>query len=301
MNVGFIGIGNMGEPMAANLLRSGQPLVVWNRSPEKCKPLADLGAEIADSPTELFARCSIVLLMLLDSTAIDDVLDRGTPNFPARVSGTTIVLLGTTSPEYSQALESEVLAAGGRYVEAPVSGSRLPAEQGQLVGMVSGQDDSVECVLPLLDPMFTSVFRCGPVPGALRMKLAANHYLIGTVTVLAEMIHAARNAGLNLYVLQQVLNAGPMASAVSRTKLDNLIHRDYVPQAAIRDVSTIADLVLAECVRTGQDTPLIRRCAALYQAALAAGHGDEDMAGIVHAFGNASRRHRPRSKQATHE
>ncbi len=288
MKVGFIGIGHMGEPMARNLLRAGIPMTVWNRTPEKCDGLVEIGAERATSIQDMFKRCTTVMLMLLDSHAIDVVLGRRTPAFASRVCGKIIVHLGTTSPEYSRGLELDVIAAGGAYVEAPVSGSRQPAEQGQLIGMVAGHEDAVERILPLLGPLCARVFRCGLVPGALRMKLAANHYLIGMVTVLAETMHAARHADVDLQTLQQVLNAGPMASAVSRVKLDKLVRRDFSPQAAIHDVSTIADLVLAQCEGSGDTTPLIRYCALLYQTALATGHGDQDMAAVVHAF-SASR------------
>ncbi len=284
MKPGFVGIGHMGEPMARNLLRAGFGVRVWNRSPEKCRALVAEGAEQAASVQDLFKHCTVVMLMLLDSAAIDAVLGRGTPAFATRVSGLVIVHLGTTSPGYSAQLEAEVAAAGGAYVEAPVSGSRLPAEQGQLVGMVAGRDDAVDTVLPLLAPLCQRVFRCGPVPGALRLKLAANHYLIGTVTVLAETVHAARHAGVDLDLLRQVLDAGPMASAVSRTKLDKLVRGDFSAQAAIRDVSTIAGLVLHQSEGERRDTPLIRQCAGLYRAALDAGHGDADMAAVVHAF-----------------
>lgn len=284
MKVGFVGIGHMGEPMARNLLRAGYAVRVWNRTPEKCRALVALGAEPAATVQELFKRSTVVLLMLLDSAAIDAVLGRGTPAFASRVAGLIIVPLGTTSPGYSQQLERDVVAAGGAYVEAPVSGSRGPAEQGQLIGMVAGQGDVVERILPLLDPLCTRVFRCGAVPGALRMKLAANHYLIGMVTVLAETAHAAKQANVDLQTLRDVLDAGPMASPVSRIKFDKLVRGDYSPQAAIRDVSTIADLVLHQSEGDRQDTPLIRQCAALFRAALAAGHGDADMAAVVHAF-----------------
>ena len=284
MKVGFVGIGHMGEPMARNLLRAGIPVTVWNRSPEKCEALVDVGATQAASLQDLFKSATTVLLMLFDSAAVDAVLGRRTPAFAARVSGKIIVHLGTTSPEYSRELELDVIAAGGAYVEAPVSGSRQPAEQGQLIGMVAGHEDAVERILPLLAPLCARVFPCGLVPGALRMKLAANHYLIGMVTVLAETTNAARGAHVDLQTLRQVLDAGPMASMVSRTKLDKLVRRDFSPQAAIRDVSTITDLILGQCEGSGQDAPLIRQCALLYQQALTTGHGDEDMAAVVYAF-----------------
>lgn len=284
MNVGFVGIGQMGKPMARNLLRAGIAVTVWNRSPEKCEALVEIGAERATSLQDLFKHNTTVMLMLLNSQVIDAVLRRRTPGFAALVYGKRIVQLGTTSPAYSKELELDILAAGGTYVEAPVSGSRQPAEDGQLVGMVAGHADAVAPVLPLLRPLCTRVFECGPVPGALRMKLAANHYLIGMVTVLAEAANAARGANVDLHTLRQVLDAGPMASTISRAKLEKLVARDFSPQAAIRDVSTIADLVLAQCEESSQNTPLIRQCASLYRQALAAGHGEEDMAAVVHAF-----------------
>ena len=284
MNAGFLGIGHMGLPMARNLLRAGVALTVWSRSPENCAALADEGAHHADSVDALFAHCTVVFVMLLNEAAVDAVLGRGTPAFAARVAGRTVVQLGTTSPEFSASLAADLHAAGGSYVEAPVSGSRVPAEQGRLVGMVAGADADIERVLPLITPLCADVFRCGAVPGALRMKLAANHFLIGLVTVLAETVQAAQAAGVDLQTLREVLDAGPMASAVSRMKLAKLVAADFSTQAAIHDVATIAQLVVAQCRRAGAAAPLIRHSAALYERAAAGGHAREDMIAVIHAF-----------------
>jgi 3-hydroxyisobutyrate dehydrogenase len=284
VSVGFIGIGHMGLPMARNLLRAGTPLTVWNRSAQKWAELVQLGATQATSPDALFQRCDSVFLMLLNEAAIDAVLARHTADFAARIATKTLIQLGTTSPGYSAALAADVRAAGGFYVEAPVSGSRIPAEQGSLIGMIAGDAAAVERTLPLLAPLCIRVFRCGAVPGALRMKLAANHFLIGLVSVLAETVHAARAADVDLTTLQQVLDAGPMASAVSRIKLDKLVNGDFSAQAAIRDVRTIAQLVADQCDQAAATTPLIHCCAALYHQAEAAGLGDFDMSAVVQAF-----------------
>src|SRR5262245_29520574 len=133
MRIGFIGLGIMGTPMALNLLRSGQPLIVWNRSADKAEPLRAAGAEVAASAGEVFTQADAIILMLATQAAIDDVLGRGSALFAERVRGRTLIHMGTTAPEYSRALESDIRAAGGFYVEAPVSGSRLPAEAGELV------------------------------------------------------------------------------------------------------------------------------------------------------------------------
>src|SRR5262245_31488040 len=125
----------MGQPMALNLAVAGTSLVVWNRTSARCAPLRAAGAHVAASPAEVFAAADTVLVMLADDVAIDDVLGRGTATFGELVAGHTVVHMGTTSPEYSRRLAEDIVAAGGRYVEAPVSGSRIPAVKGELVGM----------------------------------------------------------------------------------------------------------------------------------------------------------------------
>ncbi|HEY6941615.1 NAD(P)-dependent oxidoreductase [Dokdonella sp.] len=285
MTVGFAGLGTMGLPMAMNLLRAGHALRVWNRTAERCAPLLELGARHAVSIDALCRDADVVMLMLFDESALDAVLGRRSHAFGARVAGRTFVHLGTTSPAYSAALARDLDACGARYVEAPVSGSRVQAERGELVGMVSGGDAAVDAVLPLLAPLCRRTFRCGAVPGALRMKLAVNHYLIAMVAALAETVHAARAAGVDAALLRDVLDAGPMASEVSRIKLGKLVAADFTPQAAVRDVATIADLVTAQAETAGVDAPLIRACASLYRRTAAEGFGDLDMAGVVHAFG----------------
>lgn len=96
MRVGFVGLGVMGRPMALNLARAGVPLVVWNRTLERCTPLREAGAEVAASPAEVFERADTVLLMLADEAAVDAVLGRGTPAFGTRLAGRTVVHMGTT-------------------------------------------------------------------------------------------------------------------------------------------------------------------------------------------------------------
>src|SRR5262249_62195412 len=153
MKVGFIGLGTMGQPMALNLTRAGHPLTVWNRSPHKCVPLSDAGATIVDDVADVFRRSDVVFLMLIDSAAVDQVLRRGTPSFAAQLSGRTVVNMSSVEPNYSSGLEKEIKDIGGRFVEAPVSGSRVPAETGQLVAMVAGDQSGVGGVSPLFRPM----------------------------------------------------------------------------------------------------------------------------------------------------
>ncbi|MEU7303338.1 NAD(P)-dependent oxidoreductase [Streptomyces sp. NPDC007206] len=284
MNVGFIGLGVMGRPMAQRLASAGTPLVVWNRTPERAAPLRAAGARVAADVDEVFAAAGVVLLMLADETAVDTVLGRGTPALAARVAGRTVVHMGTTSPEYSHALETDVRAAGGRYVEAPVSGSRVPAEEGQLVAMLAGERDAVDAVRPLLAPMCRETFVCGPAPSALLMKLAVNLFLITQVTGLTEAFHFAERQGLDRRLFLDVLDAGPMASGVSRMKAPKLFDRDFSVQAAALDVLKNNRLI-AEAARKAQlASPLLDVCHTLFEETVAQGHGDQDMVAVLQAI-----------------
>jgi 3-hydroxyisobutyrate dehydrogenase len=283
-SIGFIGLGAMGEAMALNLVKSGTPLVVWNRTPAKAQTLATVGAELADEAADVFTQSQIVILMLADSRAIDTVLARGDRAFADRVNGRTVVHMGTTSPAYSRGLETDIRSAGGRYVEAPVSGSRRPAEAGQLVAMLAGEADAIVNVRPVLAPMCRETMICGLVPNALLMKLSVNLFLISLVTGLAEAVHFAENNGLDLKQLLTVLDAGPMASDVSRIKAPKLVGRDFAVQAAISNVLENNRLIAEVAREVGIASPLLDVCHALYTETLALGLGEADMVAVLKAI-----------------
>jgi 3-hydroxyisobutyrate dehydrogenase len=281
---GFIGLGVMGQPMALRLARAGTPLVVWNRTPARCEPLREAGASVAAAPAEVFRRARTVVLMLADDSAIDAVLARGTRRFAEQLCGRTVVHMGTTSADYSRALEADVQGAGGHYVEAPVSGSRGPAEEGRLVVMLAGPEAPVAEVRPLLAPLCHQAFACGAVPGALLMKLAVNIFLITQVTGLAEAFHFADRHDLDRSRFLDVLDAGPMASSVSRTKAAKLLTRDFTVQAAILNVLENNRLIAEQARSSNLASPLLDVCHALYGETAALGHGDADMAAVLYAI-----------------
>ncbi|MEU1200396.1 NAD(P)-dependent oxidoreductase [Streptomyces sp. NPDC005813] len=284
MDVGFIGLGVMGQPMALRLARAGTRLVVWNRTAARTEPLRAAGAVVAADPADVFARADVVIVMLADDLAIDAVLGRGTPHFAARVAGSTLVHMGTTSPEYSLGLEADVRAAGARYVEAPVSGSRVPAENGDLVAMLAGDEEVVQQVRPLLGPLCRETFVCGPAPNALLMKLSVNLFLITQVTALTEAFHFAERQGLDRNLFMDVLGAGPMASAVTRMKTPKLLARDFAVQAAALDVLKNNRLIAEAARKNGLSSPLLDVCHSLFQETVSLGHGAEDMVAVLHAI-----------------
>ncbi|MCP2090790.1 UNVERIFIED_ORG: 3-hydroxyisobutyrate dehydrogenase [Paraburkholderia sediminicola] len=284
MKTGFIGLGVMGQPMALNLARAGTPLVVWNRTPDRCAALRDAGAQIADSAADVFRQAHIVILMMATDTALDAVLGRHTADFATNVAQHIIVHMGTTSADYSRGLETDIRAAGGQYVEAPVSGSRKPAEAGQLVAMLAGELAAVEEVRPLLKPMCHETVICGAVPAGILMKLSINTFLIPMVTALAEAAHLARSYGLDMKQFQAVLDAGPMASNVSRVKVDKLVNEDFTVQASIVDVLKNNRLAAEAARHANLASPLLDVCFDLYTETVELGHGQADMAAVVRAI-----------------
>ena len=284
MDVGFIGLGVMGQPMALNLARAGTPLIVWNRTAARTVPLQAAGARVACRPADVLRGAPVVILMLASGEAADSVLGRGTPDFARNVARRTIVHMGTTSAEYSRQLEADIRRAGGSYVEAPVSGSRKPAEDGHLVAMLAGDRAAVASVQPLLKPVCREAIPCGPVPGALLMKLSVNLYLITMVTGLAEAVHFAARHDLDLRQFLAVLDAGPMASDVSRLKARKMADDDFAVQAAVTDVLYNSQLVAEAARRSGLASPLLDACHSLFREAVALGHGPADMAAVIRAI-----------------
>ncbi|MCS5497752.1 NAD(P)-dependent oxidoreductase [Cnuibacter physcomitrellae] len=282
--VGFIGLGIMGVPMATNLVRAGFDVVVWARSPSAVDELVAEGARAVDDVAGVFEAASTVVLMLRDEPAVDAVLARGTDAFADLVSGRTVVQMGTFTTAFSRALADEVGAAGGRYVEAPVSGSRGPARDRTLVAMLAGDPDAVAEVEHVVAAMCAQTFRCGAIPAALSMKLAVNTFLITMVTGLAETFHFAARSGIDLDVLREVLAAGPMASVVSRGKAQKLTDRDLSAQAAVTDVLKNARLAEDAARAAGSSHPLMTASRELYEEAAAAGLGHLDMIAVIAAL-----------------
>jgi 3-hydroxyisobutyrate dehydrogenase len=165
-----------------------------------------------------------------------------------------------------------------------VSGSRVPAENGELVAMLAGEQDAVATVRPLLAPLCRETFLCGPAPNALLMKLSVNLFLITQVTGLTEAFHFAGRQGLDGRLFLDVLDAGPMASAVSRMKAPKLLDRDFGVQAAALDVLKNNRLIAEAARATGLASPLLDACHALFEETVSLGHGGEDMVAVLRAI-----------------
>jgi 3-hydroxyisobutyrate dehydrogenase len=208
---------------------------------------------------------------------------------PHRVAGRTVINTATVSPVYSKALEADIRAVGGHYVEAPVSGSRTPAEAGQLVAMLAGDAAAIERVRPLFSPMCRAVVSCGVVPRALSMKFSVNIFLITSIAGLAEAANFARAQGLDMSTWGSIVNSSQMASDISRVKVDKLLAGDLGAQAAITNVLETNRLIAEAADEAGIPSPLMDASLALYRRTSELGFGQSDMISVVRALEGLSR------------
>ncbi len=282
--IGFIGLGTMGQPMALNLVRAGTPLLVWNRNPERAAPLAEAGAYIASTSREVFEKSQTIIFMLANGEAIDAVLERHTPAFAMLVHDRTIVHMGTTAPDYSESLANDIQKAGGRYVEAPVSGSLKPAQTGQLLAMVAGEPAIIEAIRPLLGQMCRENIVCGLVPNALSMKLAVNLLTLTNVVALAEAFHYASRQNLDLAQFGAILSASPLCSDLLRMKIPKLVEQDFSAQATIANVLEVIPFAVEAAQRTTTSTPLLDAAHDLCLQAASLGYDSLDIMAVLHAF-----------------
>lgn len=282
--VGFVGLGGMGQPMALNLVKAGTRLVAWNRSAERAEPLRALGASVAANVEEVFARTRIVIVMLVNEEVTDAVLGRGTSGFAKLVSGHVVVSMGSVEPDFSRGLAADIAAAGGRFVEAPVSGSKNPAVAGQLVSMLGGDPDTVAEIRPLLAPMCRETLFCGAAGTGLLMKLAVNLYLCTMLVGLAEAVHFADQHGLDLGMFRDAIDSGPMACDVTRVKIPMFMERDFSVQAATSDALASTRLIANEARAAGMVSPLLDLSSDLYGESVRLGNARLDMVSVIEAI-----------------
>ncbi|KAF3401972.1 Glyoxylate/succinic semialdehyde reductase [Penicillium rolfsii] len=283
MRLGFLGLGVMGTPMARNLAKR-YPVMAWNRSPAKYASFKQTDAvSFGETPAKVVQNADIIFVMLFNAPAIRSILS---DDFKRALAGKIIVNSSSVSVEFSQLLDKEIREAGGQFLEMPVSGSKVPAEQGQLVGMMAGDHDLAQTVKPFVEPITRSAVYCGPIGSGLKTKYAVNSLLISLTVGLAESMNLAKAQGLDLAAFEQVVEASPMASAYSHIKVRKMVSDDWSPQASLKDCYNSTQLIRSAAISANVQSPLMDVCGDLYARAIEAGLGEEDMIAIAKQISN---------------
>lgn len=276
--IAILGTGIMGAPMARNLLAAGFEVRAWNRTTEKARPLADDGATVAESPEEAASGADILLTMLADAEAVADPAERALGSLS---DGSIWVQTSTVGIEGNDRLSGLAANRGVTYVDAPVLGTKQPAEQGQLVVLASGPRDAEQRCAPVFDAIGSKYMWLGEAGAGSRLKLVVNNWIAGLLGTLGETVALARATGVDPQRFLESIGGGPLDLPYAHVKGKMMLDGDYPTSFSARLARKDMGLVL-DAARSGGLEPSITEAVARYfENAIEAGHGEEDMAAIL--------------------
>jgi len=236
--VSFIGLGLMGRPMCHNLLKARFPLVVWNRTASRADSLVAAGARLAASPKEAAAAADILITIVSDPPALEEVLWGSDPKsggaFASLKKGATYMDSSTVSPALARKIAEASAARGIRFLDAPVTGGTWGAEKGELLFMIGGEASDLEAARPVLSAMGKKIFHLGPNGAGQTIKLAMNLLLALEVDAFAEALALVTGAGFAGEKLAEVMQASMARSGVLDVKAPVMLKGDYTPSFPLR-------------------------------------------------------------------
>jgi 3-hydroxyisobutyrate dehydrogenase len=279
LKIAWLGTGIMGAPMARHVAQTGNDVVAWNRTRSKAERIE--GVQVADSPAEAVDGADVVVTMLSDGAAVEDVIGAVTSGSDPDVIWWQASTVGLEATERLKGL-------GPTYVDAPVLGTRQPAEEGKLTVLAAGPQDALDRLAPLFDAVGSKTIRFDKVGDATRAKLVMNHWVLALTAATAETIALARSLDVDPKLFLEGIAGGPLDSAYAQMK-GALILEDRTGEASfpLRLAHKDARLIV-ESGAAGELAPAVQRA---FSRANEAGLGDHDMA----AVGNVSEASVPRS------
>ena len=281
MSVALLGTGTMGSGMAANLLKAGFPLAVYNRTRAKAEPFAVQGARVADTPAAAVHGARLVLAMLSDDDASREAWIGKQGALAAAESGAILVECSTASPAWIAELAALAKARGLELLDAPVTGSRVQAEGGQLTFLVGGSEETLAAVRAPLEAMSKEIIHLGPVTSGAKMKLL-NNFLCGVqIASLAEGMAWLERSGLDRDKALQVLKNGAPGSPLISTISARMTSENYTVNFLLRLLSKDLAYAFAAAEQSGVELSTAANAQRLFDRAAAAGYGEMDMSAVV--------------------
>jgi 3-hydroxyisobutyrate dehydrogenase len=270
MQIGIAGLGKMGSAIAQRLIEVGHDLTVWNRSPEKARPLANAGAKVAANPADVARNAHTVITILTDAAAIDAVYGGPAGLLAGDVTGKLFIEMSTVAPATETALAEKVRAKGAALVECPVGGTTGPARQGKLIGLMGGEPADVERARPILEHLCRRLEHCGPVGAGAVMKLTINMPLMIYWQALGEALALCRPLGLDPARLMELLadtSGGPNVLKVRGPAVATMLKGGDIGPVTFDIDSAVKDLrtMLGEGKRQGLELPLVERTLSCYE------------------------------------
>ncbi len=281
--VGFVGLGIMGAPMAANLVTAGFEVTVWNRSPGRSAELEKLDASVGDSPADVAAASEIVVSCVTDSSDVEAVALGPSGIIEGGVEGLHYVDCSTIAPETARSVAATLKGHGIEMLDAPISGGDVGARAGTLAIMVGGEPAAFETVLPVLEAMGSTIVLCGP-SGAGQVVKLCNQAAAGlNLLAMSEAIAIARRAGVDPEKMLEVVGSGAAGSWMLQNLAPRAVRGDYSPGFMVELMQKDMRLVLETAAATNTPLPGSALVQQLFRMLEARGRGKDGTQAIVDA------------------
>ena len=280
--VAVLGTGTMGAGMARSLVRHGMSVRVWNRTRAKAEALAADGADIAGSPVDAVSGAGVIITMLYDATAVLDVM---TEAAPAVAPGAIWLQSATIGLEGTSQAAALAQAPALAMIDAPVLGTKAPAEQGALVMLLGGDRSLLPGLQPVLDAISARTIWAGDLPGqGMALKLACNAWIAAITAATAQSLTLASGLAVDPRLFLDAIAGGPSDCAYAHLKGGQMLAADFAPSFALDGVSKDVALIADAAARAGVDATLLNALAGVYRKASDLGYGKDDMAAVIRTF-----------------
>ena len=271
-------MGIMGQAMAKNILKAGYELMIYNRTPEKTATLSEAGARVALTQKEIADWAEVIIMMVTGPEAIDDLLSGLQGLLVGEIANKTVINMSTISPHYCKKLFERLQSHSVTLIDAPVSGSKKPAEEGALIILASGPKEKITELEPLFLCMGKKVVYCGDTGQGTNMKMTVN-LLLGTLMEgLCEAINFGQICGLSLPAMFDAILSGPLACPLFNLKTEMLQTNSFPPQFPLKHMAKDLRFALDMAEENGAAIPVGRTICHLYNQALSESLGDNDFA-----------------------
>lgn len=285
-SVALLGLGTMGVGMAGNLLKADFPLVVWNRTAAKAQPLAAKGARVAASPADAVQGAQVIVSMLADDAASRAAWLGEKGALAAAEKGAVLIESSTLSPAWIAQLAHSAAEHGLQFIDAPVTGSRLQAEAGQLSFLVGGEEAALNSARPVLEAMSREIVHLGPVGSGAKLKLINNFLAAVQVASLAEGLTWIERSGLDrdkaLSFLKSAAPGSPLVAGISARMTAQNYEVNFLLRLMTKDIR-YAENEAASCDIELSTAMAARR---LFETAIEQGYGDKDMSAVIEPVRN---------------
>jgi len=279
--IGFIGLGTMGAPMAWNIHKAGYRVGVYNRSQSRTREFSNSDVPVFNTPGKLAQNSDLIFIIVSDDAALKEVVI-GTEGVTGGLDGNKIVVnMSTVSEKTNLEMADAAALENAGYIEAPVSGTKKPAEEGTLTFLTAGDKGLVDSVDPVIQTMGNSNIYCGALGQATKMKLTINLLLGNMLQAFTEALVFGQKQGLDLETILQTIQSGPLNAPLFQGKGQLIKNRNFDKQFPVHLLLKDFNLISEAAQQYGCYLPSTATTREAVSAANAVGHGDEDMAAII--------------------